>query len=460
MGKKYIDEEVEILSLDFPNKGIGMFNDKPVVIAYTIPGQTVIADLKKKRGRYEGYLKSISKKADYEIEPACPVFGLCGGCTYQNIPYEKELEYKKNMVLGFLDKANINGYEFCGIKPSPQISDYRNKMEFSFGDNGAEGLLNLGMRKRNSYYEVTNAENCTHVDSSIQQIVKVVLEFFRQTGSENFFHRGRQTGTLRHLLVRRGYFTKQLLIALDTTSQFSTDLTPLVDKLLSMDLGYTITGILQMENDSIADVVKADKINVLYGQDWFKEKLLGLEFKVSLFSFFQTNSMGAEVLYKTVADMAIADNCGDKIVYDLYCGTGTITQILSKYAKKAVGIEIVEEAVKAAEVNAKLNNIENCQFIAGDVLEMVDKLTDKPDIIILDPPREGINPKAIVKIADFNAPKLVYVSCKASSLAKDLLAFKENGYVTEKVTCVDMFPRTGNVETVCLLTKTALQGTN
>lgn len=450
MSKKYLDSEFTITDIEFPNKGIGIWEDKRVSVKNTIPGQKIVADIKKKRKQYEGRLRKIVEKADYEIEPECIAFGKCGGCTYQNISYEKELEIKKKMVLDLLNKAGIKDYEFMGIKASPNTHCYRNKMEFSFGDNGAEGELCLGMRKRESNYEVVNADCCQIVNPDIRKVLSCVLEFFKEAG-EKFYHKLRHTGTLRHLLVRRGHFSKEILINIVTTSELSVDIEPLKDKLLALELEGEIKGISHIINDGIADVVKADEIRLLYGQDYFNESLLGLNFKISIFSFFQTNSAGAEVLYSTVRDFVGYDK--NNVIFDLYCGTGTITQLMSSVADKVIGIEIVEEAVEAAKVNAKLNGIKNCEFIAGDVLNMVDSLEDNPDLIILDPPREGINPKAIMKIINFDADRLVYISCKASSLAKDLLVFEENGYKVDKVQCVDMFPRTYHVESVCLLSK-------
>lgn len=450
MSKKYLDSEFTITDIEFPNKGVGIWEDKKVFVKNTIPGQTIVADIKKKRKQYEGRLRKITEKASYEIEPECTAFGKCGGCTYQNISYEKELEIKKKMVLDLINKVGIKDYNFIGIKASPDIHCYRNKMEFSFGDNGAEGELCLGMRKRESNYEVVNADVCQIVNSDIRKVLKCVLDFFKESG-EMFYHRLRHTGALRHLLVRRGHFSKEMLVNIVTTSELNTNIEPLKDMLLSLELEGEIKGISHIINDGVADVVKADEIRLLYGQDYFNESLLGLNFKISTFSFFQTNSAGAEVLYQTVRDFVGYEN--NSVIFDLYCGTGTITQLMSPVADKVIGIEIVEEAVEAAKVNAELNGIKNCEFIAGDVLNMVDSLEDKPDLIILDPPREGINPKAIMKIIGFQADRLVYVSCKASSLAKDLLVFEENGYKVEKVQCVDMFPRTYHVETVVLLSK-------
>ena len=450
MAKKYVEEIVTINDIVFPNKGVGLFNENKVYIKNTIPGQKVKVLIKKKKQKYEGRLVEIIEKADYEIEPDCSCFGLCGGCTYQNISYDKEIEIKKNNVLKILKNEGIKDFEFLGINKSPDINCYRNKMEFSFGDTGIDGELSLGMRKRNSYYEVVNASDCKIVSEDIRKILKCVLDYFKNT-NETFYHRMRKTGSLRHLLVRQAFFTKQIVIGLVTSSQLNTDLNNLKENLLNLKLDGEIKGILHIINDSSADVVKADKINFIYGNDYFYEKLLGLDFKISLFSFFQTNSAGAEKLYSIVKKFV--GEVYNQTVFDLYCGTGTIAQIVAKEAKKVIGVELVEEAVEAAKINAKLNNIENCEFIAGDVYKVVQDLNITPDLIILDPPREGINPKAIDKIVDFNSNRIVYISCKASSLAKDLKAFIEKGYIVDKIEMMDMFPRTYHVECVVLLSK-------
>ena len=220
--------------------------------------------------------------------------------------------------------------------------------------------------------------------------------------------------------------------------------------LLGLELDGSVCGILHSVNDGLADVVKSDEMRLLYGRDFFMEKLFDLEFKVSVYSFFQTNSAGAEKLYSIVKEFA--GDVADKTVFDLYCGTGTIGQIMAEAgSKKVIGIELIEEAVVAANENAKRNHLENCTFLAGDVLKMVDELKERPDLIIVDPPRDGIHPKAIGKIIAFGAPEIVYVSCKPTSLARDLEIFQQEGYQVERVKLMDMFPRTVHVETVCLL---------
>ena len=236
-----------------------------------------------------------------------------------------------------------------------------------------------------------------------------------------------------------------------TTTQEEQDLQPYVDALLALPLQGKITGVLHTKNDSVADVVQSDETVLLYGQDYFYEELLGLKFKISQFSFFQTNSLGAEVLYETAREFLgdiSDDGRNDKTVFDLYSGTGTIAQLLAPVAGKVIGVEIVEEAVKAARENAKLNNLNNCEFIAGDVLKVIGDIKEKPDFIVLDPPRDGIHPKALQHIIDYQVDRIVYISCKPTSLARDLDIMIEQGYRMERVVAIDQFPGTGHVETV------------
>mgnify|MGYP002512466176 CR=1 FL=1 len=239
-------------------------------------------------------------------------------------------------------------------------------------------------------------------------------------------------------------------MVLVTSSQMEVSDAPWVKRLLELELEGNIAGILHTFNDSLADVVQSDRTEILYGRDYFYEELLGLRFRISPFSFFQTNSLGAEVLYET-ARSYIGDT-KDKVIFDLYSGTGTIAQMLAPVAERIVGVEIVEEAVEAAKVNAELNGLSNCSFIAGDVLKVVDELAEKPDLIVLDPPRDGVHPKALQKIIDFGVERIVYISCKPTSLVRDLELLQGRGYRVEKAVGVDLFPFTVHCESVILMT--------
>lgn len=451
MVKKNDVVEVVIDEVIFPNKGRGKCDDTNVIVKNTVVGQKVLARINKKRkSSVEGRLLEILEKAPNEIEPKCPHFEFCGGCTYQQLTHDDELKLKEEQVLKLFKDANIKDFEYLGIEPSPKLEGYRNKCEFSFGDEEKGGELALGMRKRMSHYEVVTLTDCNIIDNDFIKIINCVLNFFKERNVP-FYHKMRHEGVLRHLVVRKSEAYGEILINLVTSSEYTFNTEEFKNELLSLSYEGSICGILHTINDGLADVVKSDLTNILYGRDYFMEKLFDLDFKVSTFSFFQTNSKGAEKLYSIVRDFA--GDAENKVVFDLYCGTGTIGQIMSEKSKKVIGIEIVEEAVVAANENTKLNNITNCEFIAGDVLKKVDELNDKPDIIIVDPPRDGIHPKAIGKIIDFNAPEIVYVSCKPTSLVRDLQIFEESGYKTKKVKLMDMFPRTVHVETVVLMSK-------
>lgn len=448
---KEIITDIKIEKVSFPNKGIGFYEDKKVIVKNTIPGRKIKAKLYKKRsGHYEAECIEVLEKSPWETEKGCSCFEMCGGCNYQTLSFEKELEMKAEQVKELLNNSGIKDYAFEGIVAPENIKGYRNKCEFSFGDEEKGGSLALGMRKRKSYYEVITLTDCNIVDEDFIKIITATLNFFKERGTA-FYHRRTHEGTLRHLVVRRGEYTGELLVNLVTSSSFDFSEEEYKEAVLKSGVKGKIAGILHTLNDTLADVVKSDETRVLYGQNSFKDRLLGMEFNISAYSFFQTNTKGAELLYSIVKDFV--GDTKDKVVFDLYCGTGTISIIVSENAKKVIGIELVEEAVEAARVNAQNNNITNCEFYAGDVLNEVDKLSDKPDVIVVDPPRDGIHPKAIKKIIGFGSKEIVYVSCKPTSLARDLEIFAENGYKVEKVKCVNQFPRTVHTETVVLLSK-------
>lgn len=445
--------------IDFPNKGIVRTEDGTCVVKNALPGQKVKAGINKvRKGKAEGRLLEIMESSPLEAGSPCPHFGTCGGCTYISFPYEEELKIKEGQVKRLLDSVldrQEAEWTFEGIKESPAIYEYRNKMEFSFGDEVKDGPLALGMHKRGSFYDIVTVRDCRIVDEDYRAILSYTRDYFDKE-KVPFFHRLRHTGYLRHLLVRKAARTGEILVALVTTSQQEIDLTPWTEGLLSLNLKGRFAGILHIINDSVADVVQSDRTEILYGQDYFYEELLGLKFKISTFSFFQTNSLSAEVLYETAREyVGELSESGEpeKIVYDLYSGTGTIAQLMAPVAKKVIGVEIVEEAVEAAKKNANLNGLNNCEFIAGDVLKVLDTIEEKPDMIILDPPRDGIHPKALQKIIGYGIDKMVYISCKPTSLVRDLEVFLGNGYVVEKAVAVDQFPWTANVETVVLLSK-------
>ena len=494
-----------VTRVDYPGKGVVETPEGICIVKNVLPGQRVSLRVsKKRRGKAEGTLQEVLEKAPAERTAPCPHFGKCGGCMYLNLPFVEELELKCSQVQRLLEgamaqAAQLSGVPeeelevskwFEGIKPSPQEYEYRNKMEYTFGDEYKDGPLALGMHKRGGFYDIVTVDGCRITDPDFSLILRTTLRYFAETdfseafqntqnaseetdssdytdhtaeeksGKLPFYHRLRHTGYLRHLLVRKAAFTGEILVDLVTTTQLQPDLSGFAGKLVGLQerglLKGSFAGILHTKNDSLADVVADQGTEILYGKDFFTEELLGLRFNVTPFSFFQTNSHGAEVLYDTARSFLSEGTMAGKekgIVYDLYSGTGTIAQLMAPTAEKVIGVEIVEEAVEAARINAKRNGLTNCSFLAGDVFKVLDTIGEKPDTIILDPPRDGIHPKALPRILSYGVENILYISCKPTSLARDLPAFVAAGYRPVRGVCVDQFPWTSSVETVCLLSR-------
>ncbi|SKC08604.1 23S rRNA (uracil-5-)-methyltransferase RumA [Lachnospiraceae bacterium] len=493
MKKNEIYEGI-VTELKFPNKGIVRTEEGNVTVKGVLPGQKVSFKLtKKKHERMEGRLQEVLVPAENEIKPECPHFGICGGCTYQNLTSETQAEMKAGQVRKLLTNALQNfgdaafygsgvsmpvidedtvpgsvnvpneilkkGDWFEGVIQSPKAEGYRNKMEYSFGNAVIDGPLELGMHRAGRFNDVVTVDQCRIVDEDYRKILSATHDFFKSREIP-FWRKRTEEGYLRHFLVRKAHKTGEILILLETTSQMSPDLNEFKECLLSLDLEGEIVGLLHLTNDLTGDVVKGEDIEILHGRDYFYEELLGLRFKITPFSFFQTNSYGAEVLYEKAREYAMegmklmsGDDTRKPVIFDLYSGTGTIGQIMAPVAEKVIGIEIVGEAVEAAKENAELNGLKNTEFIAGDVLKMLDEVEEKPDFIMLDPPREGCTPKALNKILDYGVQSIVYISCKPTSLARDIDAIIKAGYRVVKASCVDMFPFTANVETVVLLSQ-------
>jgi len=434
--------------------GIIPEGDREIQIRGAIAGEKLRFRITKLRSKKcTGETLEILERAAAETASDCPHFPGCGGCLYRTLPYESQLELKANQIHALLKPVVIESnpsdpYE--GILRSPRETAYRNKMEFTFGDEEKNGPMTLGMHRTGSFYDIVNTSACRIVDADILAVRMLVLSFAIESGLPHF-HRVNHEGYFRHLLVRKAAATGEILVDLVTTSQARPDLEPLVRSLLDLPLEGKIAGILHTINDGVADTIHNDRTDILWGKDSFSEKLLSLTFKISPFSFFQTNSKGAEVLYSRVRDYI--GETKDKVIFDLYSGTGTIAQILSPVAKHVTGVEIMPEAVEAAKENARLNGLGNCDFICGDVLKAVDELSEKPDLIVLDPPREGIHPKALPKIIGFGVSRMVYISCKATSLKRDLEVLQKAGYRVEKYCAADLFPATGHVETVVLMSR-------
>lgn len=478
--RKGLEVELDIERMEFPNKGIAHYEGHKIAVKNAFTGQKVLARLTRFRATYvEAKILEVICRAEFEEDSFCEHFGKCGGCSFQTVPYEKQIEIKEGMVKsiidsaiesynencdGFFDKCNYDlaNYKLLPVVKNPSIFEYRNKMEFSFGDSEIGGPLKLGMHKKGSFYEIVNVDKCHIVDEDYRILLREVLKYFTEK-EVPYYHKKSMVGILRYLVVRKSVKTNQILINLFTTSQTFEDESvkrtfdeDFVKFCHNLGLDAEIKGIIHSYTDSQSDVALAERFDAIYGEDKIVEKLFDLKFNISTKSFFQTNTLGAESLYSVIRDFV--GETKDKVIYDLYSGTGTIGQIVSANAKKVIGIEIVEDAVKKANENAKLNGIENCTFIAGDVLNKVHELVEydggnKPDIIILDPPRQGIHPKALPKILEYSPEEFIYVSCKPSSLSKDLPLFFAKGYKLSEVRCCDLFTWTSGIETVLKLVK-------
>lgn len=372
----------------------------------------------------------------------------CGGCIYQEMPYQEQVILKGKEVLRLLDEKKIDYGKYLGIEGSPKRTAYRNKMEYTFGDEVKNGEMTLGMHKKGRFMSIVTVDECQLVDPDFNEILKAVLNFCQEKGY-SYYHKKSHLGLMRNLIVRKGERTGELLINAVTSSQSEFDGAGFTELLLSLPLQNKIVGILHTINDRVADFVYCDRLDVLWGRDYYMEEIMTLKFKVSAFSFFQTNILAVEKLYTEA--LALIKDLDGKTVFDLYCGTGTITQTLALRAKKAIGVEIVEEAVAAARENAKLNGLDNCEFIAGDVLEVLDHLEDKPDVIVVDPPRVGIHPKALEKILSYGVKQIIYISCNPKSLVENLSFAQYYGYQTVSVKVFDNFPNTKHIESVVLL---------
>lgn len=441
-----------VTSYEFPNKGIVNEEDLKITVKNSLPGQKIKYQLlKKRKNAGQGRLIEIEQRSKIEDSDAfCDRYGECGSCIYQTLSYDNQLQLKKDEVKRLIDRV-CSDYIDDGIKQSPDIYGYRNKMEFTFGDACKGGELTLGLHKRGSFYDIIDASCCKLVHNDYGKILTTVKDYCIEN-ELSYFHRITHIGYLRHLLVRRASVTGELLVDIVTTTQNNHDFSELVCRLKALELTGKIVGILHTSNNCVADTITDEHTDILFGQDYFYEEILGLRFKISPFSFFQTNSSGAEVLYETARNY-ISDCIGGKVIYDLYSGTGTIAQLLAPVARKVIGVEIVEEAVMAARENAKLNGLENCEFIAGDVLTTLETINERPEVIVIDPPRDGVHPKALAAILDYGVDEMVYISCKPTSLARDLILIQEKGYKVERVAMVDMFPWTAHVETVVLLSQ-------
>ena len=414
----------------------------------------------------------------------CKHDDMCGGCMYQGTEYEEQLRIKEAQVKEYISENEIKVKKFDHIEGAPSLYHYRNKMDYTFGDLVKDGEMTLGMHRKGQFMSIVTVDGCQIVPEDFNRILRATLDFCTERGYTKY-HKRRHEGMMRNLVLRRGENTGEILVNIVTQSDLGTvppaltgtdtpvlfdeerfeegrfDEEGFVKMIESLPLDNKICGILRTINDDWSDAVKCDELRILKGRDYYMEKIMDLDFKVSAFSFFQTNVPAVERLYREA--ISLIDDFEGKTVFDLFCGTGTITQSMARNAGLVVGIEIVEEAVAAAKENAALNGLDNCEFIAGDVLKVLPaiksgEVTGKegvvlmPDVIVVDPPRAGIHPKVLPMIAEYGVDEILYISCNPKTLCKDLKVLQDCGYYVQYMKPYDNFPMTKHVETVCLLT--------
>ena len=414
------------------------------------------------------------------ITSECPHDEFCGGCIYQGLEYRKQLEIKEGEVHSLFSKEGISPDVFDRIEGCPEecIYEYRNKMEFTFGDMVKDGPLCLGMHRRGRFMSIVTVDQCRLVDEDFNKILSYTLSFCIEKGYKKY-HKKNHTGLLRNLIIRQGKRTKELLVNIVTSTDTEFDRNGWAEGLKDLRLNNKIVGIMQTLNDNKADAVICDELILIDGRDYYYEEILGLRFQVHEFAFFQTNVEAIERLYGDA--IGLIDDLEGKEVFDLYCGTGTISQVMALRAKHVLGVEIVPESVESAVKNAKLNNLSNCDFVCGDVFQILEKTdlkpekinskadninpeskkTDfrlekrglKPDVIVVDPPRVGMSTDAVNKIASYGVKQIVYISCNPKTLVKNLVQFENLGYGVKYAKAYDSFPFTRHVEVITLLSK-------
>jgi 23S rRNA (uracil-5-)-methyltransferase RumA len=380
----------------------------------------------------------------------CKDSEYCGGCIYQGVEYSEQIKEKESLINELMIKYDVDSSIYKGMVPAPLTEGYRNKMEYTFGDMEKGGEMTLGMHKKKHFMSIITVDECQLVPEDFNVILSNTLEFCKEKGY-SFYHKKSHEGLLRNLIVRKGIRTDEVLINIVTSSQTDFDEEEYVKLIKSLKLDGHLVGVLRTINDNLADAVNCEELKILYGRDYYYEKIMGLVFKVSAFSFFQTNIEAVEKLYGDAINLI--PDFKNKIVYDLYCGTGTISQVLAKEAKKVYGIEISEDAVKSAKENALSNGLNNCEFIAGDVLKRLDEVEERPEVIVVDPPRVGMHPKVVDKLVKYNMDEIIYISCNPKTLFINLKQFDDYGYKPTYLKAYDNFPKTKHIEVVTLLVK-------
>lgn len=441
--------EMEIIDTTYPGIGVGYVEGQEMHAKHMFPGQVILGrHLKNKQGIGQMMVLDKVKAAPWEVEPKCVHYLKCGGCMSQEVPYDLQIRWKEKEVLEMMEAGGLIPVRYHGIHSSPEQYHYRNKMEYTFGDETKGAPLSLGLHYLSRKNSIITVDQCQLVSEDFNRLLRATLDHFSAAGIPYYWPMSHQ-GTLRNLIIREGKRTGELMAILVTATDPELDPLAWANELLQTDLSGKLTSIWHMTNDSLQDAVVADRLDLLYGEPYIHEIVCGLNFRISPQSFFQTNTEAAERMYRQVLEFA--GDLAVKDVFDLYCGTGTIGNILAPYAKHVTGVEIIEEAVQMAQENAKINGNDNATFLAGDVKDVIATLTKAPDLIVVDPPRGGIHPKALQYLLEFKAEQIIYVSCNPKTMVQDVM--KMTDYAIHDLVLMDNYPNTNHVETIVLITR-------
>jgi len=463
--KRLIFENIEVIDAGAKGKAVAIAPDGRVIfISNAVPGDVVtVHTFKKRKNYYEGKAISILKYSDKRVEPKCLYFGTCGGCKWQHMSYEHQLYYKQKEVDNNLTRlGKIELPESLPIIGSEEQYYYRNKMEFSFSDNkwltfeqiqSDEIIKNrnaLGFHIPGMWDKILDIDEC-HLQRDPSNAIRNFIKQKAEALNLTFYNNRKQEGFLRTLMIRITS-TGDVMVLLQFFYEDQKKISLLLDAIAHEF--PKITSLLYVVNSKGNDTIYDQDVVCYYGKDHIFEEMEGLRFKINAKSFYQTNSEQAYELYKVTRDFAGLTS--NDLVYDLYTGTGTIAQFISKYAKKVIGIEAIPEAIEAAMENTKLNNIDNVEFYTGDMKKVLNQsFIDKhgaPNVIITDPPRDGMHKDVVTQLLNISAEKIVYVSCNSATQARDL-SLLDSLYKVTKVQAVDMFPQTHHIENVVLLEK-------
>lgn len=458
-------EGVRISDVAAEGNSIARVDDMVVFIPYGAPGDVARVKLTRKKKSYaEGRIEELTQPSEIRVEPHCEHFGICGGCRWQHLPYEYQLQYKQKQVQDCLERiAKVPFPEITPILGSKEIWDYRNKMEYTFSNrcwltfeqlNSGEEFPDrnaAGFHIPGAFDKVLDIKRC-HLQDGISNELRLFIKNFAKANGLSFYDLRAQQGLLRTLMIRIAS-TGEIMAVMVFGENDPASIKMLLDA-VAAEFSGRITSLLWVVNLKVNDTISDQEIHVHSGKEWIEEEMEGLRFRVGPKSFYQTNSRQALELYRVARDFAGLS--GSELVYDLYTGTGTIANFVARQASKVIGIEYVPEAIEDAKINSRINGITNTEFFAGD---MKDVLTSafieehgRPDVMIIDPPRAGMHQDVVDVILAAEPQRLVYVSCNPATQARDL-ALLDVKYRIEAVQPVDMFPHTQHVENVVRLAK-------